>query len=215
MALVGTALSNGAMESAMKDALEPVRTTVIGGAIFLVPIVIVVFFGSKLLGFVEGLLQPLEARIGELAVGGVAVTTLLAIVLIVLLCYGFGLLAQTRRGRGVLQWAQNGLALVIPSFGMYNELFKELGGEHANASVVLVPTDAGWNLALCFEAKGDGPRLVFIPGSPQWTQGSLALAPAEDVRPTDLTVQEMIALLRHCGRSSEPLTARLIPRIEK
>ena len=105
MALVGTALSNGAMESAMKDALEPVRTTVIGGAIFLVPIVIVVFFGSKLLGFVEGLLQPLEARIGELAVGGVAVTTLLAIVLIVLLCYGFGLLAQTRQGRGVLQWA--------------------------------------------------------------------------------------------------------------
>jgi uncharacterized membrane protein len=199
----------------MKGVLETARTTIIGGAIFLAPIVVVVFLGSKVLGFVEGLLQPIEARTGDMAIGGVAFTTLLAIVLILFVCYLFGLLAQTRHGRGALQWAQNGLARVLPSFGMYSELFKELGGEHANASVVLVPTDAGWNLALCFEPKGDGPRLVFIPGSPQWTQGALALAPAEDVRPTDLTVKEMIALLRHCGRSSEPLTARLIPRIQE
>lgn len=196
----------------MRRFLETAPTTIIGGAVFLVPLIVVVFFGSKLLGFMEGLLQPIEARTGELAFGGVAFTTILALLLILILCYLFGLWGHTKQGRSVLQWAQKGVALVIPSFGMYNELLNEIGGEGANASVVLVPTDAGWTLAISFEAQGNGPRLVFIPGAPQWTEGSIALAPPENVRPTDLTVAELISLLRHCGRSSD-LTARVVDRI--
>lgn len=196
----------------MKRFLEDAPTTIIGGVVFLVPLVVVIYFGSKLLSFLEGLLQPIEARTGELAFGGVAFTTILAILLMLILCYLFGLWGSTRQGHGVLQWAQKGLATVVPSFGMYNELLNEIGGEGANASVVLVPTDAGWTLAISFEAQGDGPRLVFIPGAPQWTEGSIALAPPENVRPTDLTVKEMIALLRRCGRSSD-LSRRLVNRI--
>jgi len=196
----------------MKQWLEAAPTTIIGGAVFLVPLVVVIFFGSKLLGFMEGLLQPIEARTGELAFGGVAFTTILALLLMLGVCYVLGLWGRTKHGRGVLQWAQRGIALVVPSLGMYNELLNEIGGEGANASVVLVPTDAGWTLAISFEAQGDGPRLVFIPGAPQWTEGSLALAPPENVRPTDLTVAELIALLRRCGRATD-LSTRLVDRI--
>jgi uncharacterized membrane protein len=198
--------------SGMKRGINTVTTTIVGGAVFLVPLVVVVFFGSKLLGFMEGLLQPIEARTGDLALGGVAFTTILALLLILVACYLFGLLGRTKHGHGVLEWAQKGIAAVAPSFGMYNELLNEIGGEGANASVVLVPTDAGWTLAISFEAQGDSPRLVFIPGAPQWTEGSLALAPPENVRPTDLTVAELIALLRRCGRSSD-LSTRLVDRI--
>jgi uncharacterized membrane protein len=196
----------------MKQRINTVTTTIIGGAVFLVPLVVVIFFGSKLLSFMEGLLQPIEARTGDLAFGGIAFTTVLALLLILLACYLFGLLGRTRQGRGVLQWAQKGVAMVLPSFGMYNELLNEIGGEGANASVVMVPTDAGWTLAISFEAQGEGPRLVFIPGAPQWTEGSIALAPPENVRPTDLTVVELIALLRRCGRASE-LSTRLVDRV--
>jgi uncharacterized membrane protein len=196
----------------MKQLIESAPTTIIGGAVYMVPLVVVIFFGSKLLGFIERMLQPIEARTGELAFGGVAFTTILALLLILLMCYLVGMWGRTKQGRSVLQWAQKGVALVIPSFGMYNELLSEIGGEGANASVVLVPTDAGWTLAISFEAQGDGPRLVFVPGAPQWTEGSIALAPPENVRPTDLTVSELIALLRHCGRSSD-VTARLVSRI--
>jgi uncharacterized membrane protein len=200
------------MRQGMKSFLETAQTTIIGGAIFLAPLVVVIFFGSKLLGFVEGLLQPIEARTGDLRVGGVAFTTLLALLLILLLCYVVGLWARTQQGRSLLQWAQNGVAMVVPSIGMYNELLNEMGGEGSNASVVLVPTDAGWTLAISFEAQGDSARLVFIPGAPHWTEGSIALAPPENVRPTDLTVKEMIGLLRQCGRSTD-LSNRLVGRI--
>ena len=206
-------VSNRRMQrNGMKQFIETASTTILGGVVFLAPLVVVIFFGSKLLGFMEGLLQPIEARTGELAFGGVAFTTMLALLLILMLCYLFGLWGHTKQGRGVLQWVQKGVAVVVPSFGMYNELLNEIGGEGANASVVLVPTDAGWTLAISFEAQGDAPRLVFIPGAPQWTEGSLALAPPENVRPTDLTVAELIALLRRCGRSSD-VSTRLIDRI--
>jgi uncharacterized membrane protein len=196
----------------IKRLIETAPATIVGGAVFLVPLVVVVFFGSKLLSVMEGLLQPIEARTGALAFGGVAFTTILALLLILIACYLFGLWGRTKGGRGVLQWAQNGVALVLPSIGMYNELLNEIGGEGTNASVVLVPTDAGWTLAISFESQGDDPRLVFIPGSPQWTEGSIALAPPENVRPTDLTVAELIALLRRCGRSSD-LATRVVGRI--
>jgi uncharacterized membrane protein len=191
--------------------LETAQTTIVGGAIFLIPLVVVIFFGSKLLGFMEGLLEPIVGA--DLKVGGVAFTTVLALLVIALLCYCVGLWARTAQGHGLLQWAQRGIAMVIPSFGMYNELLNEIGGEHSNASVVLVPTDAGWTLAITFEATCEGSRLVFIPGAPQWTEGSIALAPPENVRPTDLTVKEMIALLRQCGRSAE-ISKRLVGRIK-
>jgi len=196
----------------MKQLIDTATTTILGGAVFLAPLVLVIFIGSKLLGFMEGLLQPIEARTGDLALGGVAFTTILALLLILTACYLFGLLGRTKQGHAVLQWAQKGVAVVLPSFGMYNELLNEIGGEGANASVVLVPTDAGWTLAISFEAQGDGPRLVFIPGAPQWTEGSIALAPPENVRPTDLTVAELIALLRRCGRASD-LSTRVVDRI--
>jgi uncharacterized membrane protein len=198
--------------ASMKQLIDTATTTIVGGAVFVVPLVVVIFFGSKLLNFLEGLLQPIKARTGDLALGGVAFTTILALLLILIACYLFGLLGRTKYGHGVLQWAQKGVAVVLPSFGMYNELLNEIGGEGANASVVLVPTDAGWTLAISFEAQGDGPRLVFIPGAPQWTEGSIALAPPENVRPTDLTVAELITLLRRCGRSSD-LSTRLLDRI--
>ena len=200
------------MRKGTKHFLEAAQTTVIGGAVFLVPLVVIVFFGSKLLGFLEGLLAPIEARTGELALGGVAFTTVLAILIILTACYLVGLWGRTRQGHGLMLWAQKGIALVAPSFGMYNELLNEIGGEESSASVVLVPTDAGWTLAISFEEQADGSRLVFIPGAPQWTEGSIAFAPPENIRPTDLTVAEMIGLLRHCGRPSD-ITARVVGRI--
>jgi uncharacterized membrane protein len=196
----------------MKQLIDTATTITVGGAVFLAPMVIVVFFGSKLLGFLERLLAPIEARTGDLAFGGVALTTVLALLLILIACYLFGLLGRTRQGRGFLQWVQKGVAVVLPSFGMYNELLNEIGGEGANASVVLVPTDAGWTLAISFEAQGDGPRLVFIPGAPQWTEGSIAFAPPENIRPTDLTVAELTTVLRRCGRASD-LSTRLADRM--
>ena len=200
------------MRNSTKHFLEAAQTTIIGGAVFLVPLVIIIFFGSKLLGFLETLLAPIQARTGHLAFGGVALSTVLAILIILLACYLAGLWGRTRQGHGVLLWAQKGIALVAPSFGMYNELLKEIGGEGSTASVVMVPTDAGWTLAISFEEQADGSRLVFIPGAPAWTEGSIALAPPENIRPTSLTVSEMIGLLRHCGRPSD-VTAKLVGRI--
>jgi uncharacterized membrane protein len=199
------------MRKSTKRFLEAAQTTIIGGAVFLVPLVVIVFFGSKLLGFMEALLTPIEARTGELAFGGIAFTTILAIAIILLACYLVGLWGRTKHGHSVMLWAQKGIALVVPSFGMYNELLNEIGGESTNASVVLVPADAGWTLAISFEQQPDGSRLVFIPGAPAWTEGSIAIAPPENIRPTNLTVSEMIGLLRHCGRPSD-ITAKLVGR---
>src|SRR5687767_6159615 len=95
--------------ASMKQRINTATTTIVGGAVFLVPLVVVIFFGSKLLSFMEGLLQPIEARTGDLAFGGVAFTTVLALLLILLACYLFGLLGRTKQGRGVLQWAQKGI----------------------------------------------------------------------------------------------------------
>ena len=114
----GAAVSNPCMQrNSMKRRIDTATTTIVGGAVFLVPLVVVIFFGSKLLSFMEGLLEPIEARTGDLAFGGVALTTILALLLILIACYIFGLLGRTRQGRGVLQWAQKGIAVVVPSFG--------------------------------------------------------------------------------------------------
>src|SRR5215471_17550321 len=61
------------------QALEFVRTTVIGGALFLLPIFAVLLVLGKVLGVMVGLTEPLVSALGVTSLGGIAVSNLITI----------------------------------------------------------------------------------------------------------------------------------------
>ena len=56
---------------AVRQTLEFTRTTVIGGALFLLPIFVVLLVLGRLFGLMGGLTEPIVATLGVSSVGGI------------------------------------------------------------------------------------------------------------------------------------------------
>lgn len=76
---------------ALSQTLEFTRTTVIGGALFLLPIFVVLLVPGKILGLLGGLTEPFTTALGVESIGGIAVSHLVTIL-------AFWLVSEVIRG---------------------------------------------------------------------------------------------------------------------
>lgn len=200
----------------MAGRLQAIRTTLAGGILFLLPLILIVFLLSKALKVAERLSQPFVNAIGISSVGGVAIGTLVAIGGMILISLFAGLLARTRLGQAAYSALENSVLGVLPQWRIARGLVATLDTERASeVEVVLVPTDAGWCLGLVLEKPAGDWWTVFIPGAPQWTSGQLSYARSDQVHPTGLSAAQAIMLLRRCGAGSASIQDLLASLEEK
>ena len=86
--------------------LKLIRTTIMGGIIFLIPVAIFVAVIGQGLKIAGAIANPVAAVLPVDMIGGVAVAHVLAIVLLLLICFMAGLLARlalARRAVGALE----------------------------------------------------------------------------------------------------------------
>ena len=86
----------------MKAISHFLRITVLGGILFLTPIVVLVFILSKAFDFSRRALKPVTAIIPDKFVSGTTTEAIMAIVLIAVLCFLAGLFARTRPAQQIV-----------------------------------------------------------------------------------------------------------------
>ena len=186
--------------------LKAARSTIVGGILFLLPLILIIFLLSKALKLIERLSQPIVDVVGVRTVGGIAVATFVAIAALLLISFLTGMLARTRLGQAAYSSLESSILGILPQWRMARGFVESFGAEKASdVDVVLVPADAGWCLALVLEKPAGDWWTVFIPGAPHWTSGSIAYARSEQVHRTGLTFAETIMLIRRCGVGSRPV----------
>jgi hypothetical protein len=79
---------------------NPIRTTVVGGFVFLVPVVFVFILGAKALEIMEHIARPVVTALGveTRTILGIAIADLIIAAVIVGLCYRAGLMARSGIG---------------------------------------------------------------------------------------------------------------------
>jgi uncharacterized membrane protein len=196
----------------VRQALEFIRTTIIGGALFLLPIFVVLLVLGKILGVMGGLTEPFVTALGVDSIGGIAVSNLVTILAVLLAAFFAGLFARTEPGQAALTWIREGVSAIIPQFSLIQDVARKVGADEeedvAEMPVVLVPTDAGWALGLLLEEEGDW-HAVFLPGAPQMSSGSVAYAHTDQIHRTGLTLTELWVMLRARGKGSSAIYKQL------
>ena len=79
----------------MKPLFQFLRTTLVGGLFFLVPIIVLVVVLGKALAVARNLVAPLAEHLSVHSVIGLRTPMLLAVAIIVLFCFLAGVLART------------------------------------------------------------------------------------------------------------------------
>ena len=195
----------------MKAISRFVGTTILGGVLFLTPIVVLEVVLSKVFDFVRRGLQPLMALIPKTLAPGPTMTAALTILLLGLMCFLAGLLAQTLLAQRIMSGLEATVLSKVPGY----EYLKQAGtsvlglGESAELPVVLAHLGDAWRIGVQTDSIGDGYVAVFLPNSPNPMSGSVFLIAADHVRPADVPLATAIASLRRCGIGSGALLSTL------
>jgi uncharacterized membrane protein len=180
------------------------RTRLVSGLLVLIPLAITLFilnvFFSSLTAFVRPLLRPILGGMPEI------VLTLVALSCTVFLVYLVGLVATHIIGRRIIQVGED-LLLRLPLVRSVYAASKQVVDTFSSSTkaafqaVVLVEFPHKDSLALGFVTgtilNPEGKLLyrVFVATTPNPTSGFLLLLPQEDIRFTDVSVEDGVKMI--------------------
>jgi uncharacterized membrane protein len=196
----------------MKGFFLLIKTTIIGGLIFLVPIIIVVAILGKAYELMIMVAKPLSAWIPLDAIGGVALANILAVLAILLCCLIAGIIAKGATAKGILKSVESKLLVAIPGYTFVKGMTDSLKSseEAAKAFVpVIAKFDDNAQIGFEIERTEKGNVVVYLPGSPNPWSGSVVYVNADRVERLDMTVPDAINNIRHLGRGSAKYGERI------
>ena len=182
-----------------------IKTMILGGLLFLFPLVIVTAVVGKAFRLMLSVTEPLEDVIPADSVADVATVNLVAIAALLVGCFAAGLVAQSSVGRKVYQAADANLAGIIPGYAALRARLGSAVGDGENEKKlksVLVQLDDQAMIALEVERLGDGRVIVFLPGAPDAWSGTTAVMDAGRVTPLDLEPRQVALLSKNLGKGT-------------
>jgi len=191
----------------MTLSFRPITTTLIGGLVFLLPLIVVLTVLGQGLALMAGVAQPLAAMFPYRKIGGVALASLVAVLLLLLLCYGAGLLARAALGRTLSASFEDRLQALYPRYTIIKGMTQALGvdGVKSGLKTVLISFDDHQVLAIEVERLADGRVVVFLPGAPDPWSGSVVMVSQERVASVPVEIGALHRSLKSIGRGSAAL----------
>ena len=188
----------------VRNVLAFVKTMILGGLLFLFPLVIVTAVVGKAFRLMLRVTEPFDDVIPADSVADVAVINLVAIAALLVGCFVAGLVAQSKIGRRVYRTADANLEGIIPGYAALKaRLGSAVGEERRKAfKAVFVRFDDQGQIAFEVERLADGRVTVFLPGAPDPWSGSVLVVDADRVTPLDLEILPVSRTFKNLGRGT-------------
>jgi uncharacterized membrane protein len=183
------------------------RTTLVGGILFLIPVVVVIFIVEKALGLLDRVSDGLARALSVQDVAGIPAPRLLAVLLLVAICFVAGIVARTSLARGLTEHLENKLLRNIPGYAFYKRFGASLIGveDRTEGDVILVRIEDAWQFGFLMERTSDGQIVAFVPGAPDASSGSVYVLTPDRIRQIDASMAQAVKCLHRLGRGSAAL----------
>lgn len=188
----------------MNSLKQFLKVTLVGGLMFLVPVVLLLVVLRNAMQFAGKVARPLAAALPPGPMGGPAVAALLAILILLVIAFGAGLLARMPSGRRITRWFEESILGGLPQYRMVKSVAEGLAQIEAGDGMqpVLMRGDEGWQLGYWIEDLPGGWVAVFLPAAPTPMSGNVLYVTADRVRPLDIPMTEAMRLVKRVGIGS-------------
>jgi len=191
-----------------RSPIRFLRTTAIGGLLFLLPLIVV----GALIGQVVPIVLTVAESLGEIlpgfvkTPGGIALLILLAIVILLLLCFAAGILARKSFGRNLSEAFEKKLLLLFPRYAILkDQMADSIGGDQTKPQMkpVLVRFDDCVRVGFETERNEEAQVVtVYLPGSPDPWAGKVVLVNVDRVEALKTDFGSTVATCEQLGRGS-------------
>ena len=188
----------------MKAIKEFVKTTIVGGIVFLVPLILLILVLKHAMALAGKIAGPVAAAFPEHRFAGVAIATMIAALVLLLFSFLAGLFARTRVGHDLARWLEDSLLGNLPQYRMVKTMAEGLAQieDAQNLRPALVSIEGGWQLGYLLEEVSANWVAVFLPQAPTPMSGNVMYMPAARVRLLDLPIGEAMLLVKRLGVGS-------------
>ena len=186
----------------MKSFLSFIRTTITGGVLFLLPVVLLIMIFGKALNILHKLSTPISEKLPTI-IFGLDGSNLVAIAILILICFLSGLLFRSRFVRKWIKKLEDDLLIHIPGYVLIKSITADAMGEKSEDDMVpiLIHEDDSWNMAFLVE-KGEKFSTVFIPDAPRHDAGEVKIIPTERIEKLDISVHKFTQSIKAYGKGS-------------
>ncbi len=179
------------------------KTTIIGGLFFLVPVVAVVMVVGKALDVMTAVAEPAAEVLPIDSLGGVAIVNIIAAVFVLLISFLAGLLARTKPAKKFADTVEKAVLQKIPGYtlvkGVTNKLSSpDTEGIHA----VLVSLGPSSRVSIEIERISQNRVVVYVPSSPNPWTGEVHVVSSDQVERLDCPITTVIDHVEQLGGGS-------------
>src|SRR5262245_39377890 len=190
----------------MKTLLRFVKVTLIGGLLVVLPLWLSVLLLFKAVKGALALLKPIAKLVPQKFVHHDVV----ALCLLILICFAVGLLIRTRMGQVIGDWLEQHLLGKIPGFLLIRGMVRQFAGKKDEQSFepALVEIEEALVPAFIIEKHSDGQFTVFVSSSPTPMAGAIYILQPERVHPVDMPLRTaMVCVAKWGSGAAEMRTA--------
>ena len=190
----------------MKFVRELAVNAVVGGLLVLLPLYLAVLLLLKGLQTLVAVVRPVAALLPD----WLPARNLLALLLIVLLCFGVGVLVRTQLG-GVIRDRLQTLFGRVPGYALFRSMTKRLAGKTDENvwTPALVEIEDALVPGFIIEEHDDGRLTVFVPSVPTPLAGAVYVLDRSRVHVVDVPFTQALKTFSHWGAGSRELVAAM------
>jgi uncharacterized membrane protein len=190
----------------MGDRINVFKTTIIGGLVFLVPIVIVAAILGKVYKIMMLVARPLDGLIPLERVGGMALANILAVAILIIVCYLAGIAAKSSLGKSTFQLIDSNLMMLLPGYAFVKGMTDSIAEkDEQGLRPVLVKLDDSMQIGFEVERIERGLVVVYLPGAPNPWSGTISYVEEARIEPMNQTMTEVVKSLGKLGPGSSIL----------
>lgn len=180
-----------------------IKTTALGGILFLIPIVILIAIFKQAHEWIGKLAGPVLASVPVERVVGIAVVDLLALALVLLICFLAGLAARMPVAVGFVSSLESEFLSKVPGYELAKaKLTAQMRFEEGDSTPVLVRFDDQWQIGFEIERIAGGHMAVYLPGAPDPWSGSISIVTNDRVTRLDSKQVAALSIFKHLGQGA-------------
>jgi uncharacterized membrane protein len=200
-----------------KNLKSFLATTFLGGLVVILPLAIFALLANWIISLVGGVLEPIVSLFPEK--WNQTLLKLIAFGILVLLCFGIGLLVKTQFGSTLFSWVEENWLSRLPFYSTIKETTQQIIGKDKSpfSKVVLLDPYGNGVKMIGFvtdEDKENKVLTVFSPTAPNPPNGFVFIVNEDDIQYLDIRAEEAIRNIIGLGSGTANIHSKIIKKKE-
>jgi uncharacterized membrane protein len=185
----------------MRNLAVFLRTTLLGGVFFLVPIVVLAMILAKAHDMTADIVKPVADHLPIESARGVLAAKILAVMVILAFCFLAGLFASTRIAKAFAEGLETTILSRIPGYRFFKTVGAGMAGieQGEKHETVLARIEEAWQIAFVVERLEGGNVVVFIPDAPSPWSGSIFIMTEDRIKRVQLPLTAAMKCIANLG----------------